>query len=397
MKSIPPLNPLSLTSAAFITALASSSAALADGGDLDALERRLDNQAKEIQQLRESLDMASEMLESGGGSESEPSKAGHRHGNVSAGRTSVGGYGELHYNNLDSKKEMDMHRVVLFVGHEFNDSIRFFMEWDLEHAEKMELEQAYLEFDIGDNSRALAGVVLLPFGIINETHEPPTFYGVERNPVETYIIPSTWREGGAAFGTRFGKGWSVDVYATSGLKLDPAKDYVVRKGRQGAAEAVANDLAYSGRLKWTGMPGVELAAAAYYTNNAGQNEVPEVGDAVMLETHAAITRGRFALRAVYADWQIGGDAPKTVGADKQNGWYVEPSLMVTNKLGVFARYNVWDNAAGDDNDSEYTQTDVGANYWPIHNVVLKVDYMQKHTALPDKDDKGFNLGVGYMF
>ena len=33
-------------------------------------------------------------------------------------------------------------------------------------------------------------------GFTNERHEPPTFYGVERNFVETAIIPSTWREGG---------------------------------------------------------------------------------------------------------------------------------------------------------------------------------------------------------
>ena len=42
-------------------------------------------------------------------------------------RTTLGGYGELHYNNLDGsgggkdKKEIDLHRFVLFIGHEFNE------------------------------------------------------------------------------------------------------------------------------------------------------------------------------------------------------------------------------------------------------------------------------------
>src|SRR3990170_3373667 len=42
--------------------------------------------------------------------------------------TTIGGYGELHYNNLDSKNEIDFHRFVVFFGHRFTDRIRFFSE-----------------------------------------------------------------------------------------------------------------------------------------------------------------------------------------------------------------------------------------------------------------------------
>ena len=47
------------------------------------------------------------------------------------------------------------------------------------------------------------GMVLTPVGIINERHEPPVFYGVERPFVDTVIIPTTWFEAGA--GTRRGR------------------------------------------------------------------------------------------------------------------------------------------------------------------------------------------------
>src|ERR1700758_5118169 len=51
----------------------------------------------------------------------------------------------------------------------------------------------------------------MPFGFINEHHEPTNFYGVQRNFVETLIIPSTWREGGFGLhgdtSSRFG--WNV--------------------------------------------------------------------------------------------------------------------------------------------------------------------------------------------
>ena len=103
-------------------------------------------------------------------------------------KTSMGGYGELHYNNLSAedeandKEQIDFHRFVLFFGHEFSDRLRFFSEVELEHSlagddkpGEVELEQAFVEYDFNEYSSARAGVFLLPIGILNETHEPPTF------------------------------------------------------------------------------------------------------------------------------------------------------------------------------------------------------------------------------
>ena len=58
---------------------------------------------------------------------------------ASVSQTHIGGYGELHYNNLEDKisgldkNEIDFHRFVLFFGHEFNNTTRFFSELELEH------------------------------------------------------------------------------------------------------------------------------------------------------------------------------------------------------------------------------------------------------------------------
>jgi len=130
-------------------------------------------------------------------------------------RTTLGGYGELHYNNFrgdlpdgvtDHKKdEIDFHRFVLFFGHKFNDWISFKAELELEHAlagegkgGEIELEQAYVDLALNKHYNIKAGLFIIPVGILNETHEPPTFYGVERNEVEKRIIPTTWWEAGAA-------------------------------------------------------------------------------------------------------------------------------------------------------------------------------------------------------
>ena len=141
-------------------------------------------------------------------------------------KTTIGGYAELHYNNwdnkgdtgsVDDKKEIDFHRFVLYIGHEFNDRTRFFSEIELEHSlsgdgkpGEVELEQAYVEHDYLDRHRFKAGLFLIPVGILNETHEPDTFYGVERNNVEKNIIPTTWWEGGVAFTGEFGRGFSEE-------------------------------------------------------------------------------------------------------------------------------------------------------------------------------------------
>jgi len=324
-------------------------------------------------------------------------------------RTHIGGYGELHYNNLENqasdgedKKEVDFHRFVLFVGHDFTERIRFRSEVELEHAVsgddengEVELEQAYLEFDLSEQYRATGGLFLVPAGIMNDTHEPPTFYGVERNPVETYIIPTTWWEGGALLSGRWDHGLSADIALTSGLKTD---DFSIRGARQDVSEADASDYALTGRLVWRGVPGLELGVTAQYQENLASDGVEDT-PATLFEAHTVYRYGSFGLRALYARWDLDSDAADVGGKDEQYGFYVEPSYRFAEKVGVFARYNQWNNAAGSDaqSDNEYQQWNMGVNYWPIPNVVLKFDY-QNQDAPNGKDEfDGFNLGIGYQF
>lgn len=329
--------------------------------------------------------------------------------------TRLGGYGELHYNALGNRKpggadkdELDFHRFVLFFGHEFNERTRFFSELELEHAlakdtadgsgpGEVELEQAFVERDFGSALTARAGVFLLPVGFLNETHEPDTFYGVERNPVETHVIPTTWWEGGAGLTARLGNGFTVDGALTTGLKTSAAKNYAVRDGRQKAAKALAKDPAYTARLKWAGVPGLELGATIHYQRDIAQGTDAAAGSALLYEAHAGLEKGPFGLRALLARWSLEGTGPKALGADRQEGFYLEPSYKLTENLGVFARYSRWDNHAGDAADSRFTQWDVGASFWLARNVVLKADYQNQRGPSAENVYDGFNLGLGYQF
>ena len=319
--------------------------------------------------------------------------------------TTIGGYGELHYNNLSNsdnsseKKELDLHRFVIFVNHEFNDDIRFFSEIEIEHAlvkdtadgsnsGEVEVEQAYVQFDLNENTKANAGIFLIPVGFLNETHEPPTFYGVERNPVEKYIIPTTWWEGGAMLSGHYDSGISYDLALTSGLDGGTS----IRGGRQKTSKASADNLALTGRVKYTGISGLELAGTVQLQDDMTQNTSDDIDGATMIEAHARWNASNLTLTALYAAWDIDGVGASSVGKDIQDGGYLEASYKVTPKVGLFVRQNEWDN--GGTGDTSESQTDLGVNYWPHENVVLKADYQIQDGG---KELDGFNLGVGYQF
>jgi hypothetical protein len=287
----------------------------------------------------------------------------------------LGGYGELHYNNLSGSggasdsETVDFHRFVIYMGYEFSDRIRFSSELELEHSlsgdeepGEVELEQAYIDFDLNANHTFRGGLFLLPVGIVNETHEPTTFYGVERNSVEKNILPTTWWEAGAGMHGGLTEDLLYSVYIHSGLMTSTNSSYAVRSGRQKVAKANASDLAATIALKWS-IPGVTVGGSVQYQSDITQGSDPDAGDALLGELHADLHRGPLGLRALYAEWALDGDGPDSMGSDKQHGWYLEPSFRPIDSVGVFARYSEWNNKAGSEGiDGEEAQYDVGVNW-----------------------------------
>ncbi len=348
---------------------------------------------EEFQNLQEQFNLLAEQVEANSSVTSD---------------TTIGGYGELHYNNLSNgkgkdKKEMDFHRFVLFFGHQFNEKIRFFSELELEHGTitdtadgsspgSVAIEQAFIQFDLNDTTKANAGIILVPVGFINETHEPPTFYGVERNIINKYIIPTTWREGGAGLTGNYESGFSYDIVVHTGL--DSGTN--IRGGRQKVAEANASNLASTLRVKYTGITGLELGGSFQYQDDMTQNTSDNIGSATLVEGHVRWNVSAVTLTALYAQWNIDVASSASLidrAKDVQTGGYLEASYKLTPKWGVFARQNQWDN--GGLGDTAKTQTDFGFNFWPHEDVVIKADYQLQNNVAGNFD--GFNLGVGYQF
>ncbi len=366
-----PARPIALTAA---LAFASSAFAAEPTVTLEELQRQIAAQQAQLDAL-----------------------AAQRDGSSGASRTTIGGYGELHYNALDSGKELDFHRFVLLFGHEFNDRIRLYSELELEHAiasasdaGEIELEQAYVEFDVGVDTKVKGGLFLMPVGFLNETHEPTAFYGVERNPIERNIIPTTWREAGAMVSAPIGDtGFGYDFALTSGLNVDAT--FAIRDGRQEGSEAVAEELASTARVRWQG-DGLEIAGTVFYQGDVTQGLVLGAGAGTLLEAHAAYSVGAFTVKALAAQWLLDGPAPAALAMDEQQGAYVEGAWKPGQSWGVFARYAEWDN--GGAGSTGRSQINAGVNWWPHENVVIKFDVQDQGQSV---DDDGFNLGLGYRF
>jgi len=388
---------------------------------IDALQAKLAETEKQVEVNKETVELTADAIE----------VATIQTGKLAgAKRTSIGGYGELHYNNQDdndlaegddSFDQVDFHRFVLYFGHEFSDDLRFFSELELEHSlagdgapGEVELEQAWFELDLNDQHRIRAGLDILPIGLINPTHEPNTFFGVERNRVETEIIPATWWEAGIGANGELAPGWNYDVVIHSGLAVPTAgsSPFRPRSGRLKVAEARDQDLAMTGRIRYTGMPGLEIGLSGQYQSDiTGTADAFDI-DATLFAGHIdwRHTSG-FGMRALYARWDMDADNgldPAAFNADTLAGWYIEPAYRFefpSNKLGnagIFARYSRSDErnrlSGAAFRYEEFEQITVGFNWWLNQNLALKFDAQwEQADGTVDRSFDGINLGLGYQF
>lgn len=350
-----------------------------------------------------------------------------------ASSTAVGGYGELHLNvewpeGGGHSSELDLHRLVLFFAHNFDERFRFYGEVEVEHAlvagggapGEVGVEQAFVDWRVLDDTLGLrAGIVLVPMGIVNQWHEPPIFNGVERPNVDRNVIPSTWREGGIGIFGQPAEGLRYELYLTGGL--DPrgfSAGSGIRGGRQKVAEALASSPAVSGRVEYEPILGTVAGISGFF-NMAGKNadiglDVPVLG----LSADARLRHSGFETRAQVAFFHIGdaealraltdGDGEPlgiSVGSDilgvyGELGYDVLHPAGSTHSLVPFARVEYWDTTLAESDDAvdrpSVLELVFGLTYRPIPQVSLKSDVILRRPSEGD-DETRWNLGVGWMF
>lgn len=329
-------------------------------------------------------------------------------------KTTIGGYGELHYNQntVDdgtTSKHLDFHRFVLFYSHAWTERWSFKAEIELEHnfvkdgQGELELEQAYINYHHSPALGFQTGVVLPSVGLLNEHHEPPLFFSVERPDYAKVIIPTTWFGNGLSI---YGKTANLDYKLTVMEGLD-ASDISLSGGIRGSRmkgyKAPADDLLYNLRLNYVGFSNLKAGVSASMTNAMG-NETQVDIPLTLIEAHAQFNMGGFLATAEYGSISYGeGNLEKSDGYYMDFGYNIGRLTKINADLTPWVRISSYNTASktGDGGDQElmygYSKWMAGLILKPIDQVSFKIDYGVKTNQLTSQEVTSINLGAGYMF
>jgi len=335
----------------------------------------------------------------------------------------IGGYAQLDYNEPDGSTpgKLDVHRLVLLFGYKFNDKVSFLTEIELEHVSEVYVEQAYVKYNVAKNVNVLAGLMLVPMGIINEFHEPTTYYGVERPNVDGYIVPTTWRELGIGVsGNINSASLKYQAYIFNGfISYNDGSGIIrgvdgLRKGRQKGAESVVSSANLSTKLDYYGIAGLRVGLAGYFGKT-------QTDDTTIDNTTVGVSMIGLDARYVYKNLQLRGQYIHTALSDsdeyniltgkdigsKMFGYYGEAAysfdLKGVQKLTPFIRYEAYNTHAQTEGslvaNPAYDRNELtfGLDYKVANGVAFKVDYQFLDNAAISEAKKQFNAGVGVWF
>jgi hypothetical protein len=304
------------------------------------------------------------------------------------------------------------------------------------------VEFASLDFLWKDWANFRAGLLLVPMGWINEVHEPPYFFGVNRPEVERQIIPTTWRENGAGLFGNFGEDVEYAAYVVNGLNAKGFRASGLRGGRQKGNRALAENLAFVGRLDWYPTPAWVLGGSVYY-GNSGQNQdfeidpgggapptnvdLPDAATTIW-EIHSQYENKGWHLRGLFtmayiddagslsralapiSEGGIGELSPGEGIGGEMLGGYGEIAYNILplffedteKELWPFVRVEYYDTQRDmprgftKDKRKKIWVYTAGFSYEPIPNVVIKADYRNRSSAKGELPDE-INMGVGFAF
>jgi len=351
---------------------------------------------------------------------------------------SIGGYGEASAiffvgdNEGPSKRSNvgDLVRFVTYIGYKFSDRIILNSEIEFEHATtnstvsssggSVSVEFANLDFLLIEQANIRAGLVLIPMGFLNEVHEPPFYFGNLRPEVEQRIIPTTWRELGVGLHGTILPGLTYRTYVTNSLNANGFSKTNIRGARQSGNRALFEDLAWTARLDYTPIPGLQVGGSVFW-GNTGQDQLfagkKIDANLTLFEFHGQYQYRGLHLRALFAQGQIGdadvlsaalgANGPissRIVGGYAEVGYDILPVLFpgTDMSLSPFIRFERLDTQADvpagftPDRSRDIRVINAGLSFKPIPNVVIKLDYRNLDAEVGQIADE-FNIGFGFIF
>ena len=360
-------------------------------------------------------------------------------------KLTIGGYAQIDYNQpLNSgtynNGNLDIHRLVLLFGYKFNSRTQFITEIEFEHVKEVYVEQAFLDYRINNFMNLRAGLMLVPMGIVNEYHEPPTYNGVERPLLDKYIVPSTWRELGVGItGNVPNANLRYQAYIMNGFSSYNDGPVLrgsdaLRKGRQKGAESFVSAPNLAAKAEYYGFRGLNLGVSGYFGNTQStmyngleKNDAAAVAgaDSTVVGISMIGLDARYSMKGVMVRGQLN---YANISNTEQYNHLSNPDNKV-NDLGsalfgyyIEAGYNVFQSAASiktelipfirysEVNTHHKTAAEISANDayhrtiittglgWKVSpGAIFKVDMQFLKTKAEDSYSTVFNAGVGIWF
>ncbi len=352
----------------------------------------------------------------------------------------LGGYAQIDYNQPLDRNEfrtgtLDVHRLVFMLGYKFSDKLQFVSEVEIEHAKEIYVEQAFLQATLLPWMNFRAGLVLIPMGIVNELHEPPTFNGVERPNLDKYIVPSTWREIGAGISGTFSEpGLSYQMYLVNGFsgydgnpQLNGSSGF--RDGRQKGAGSYMHSPNLALRINYGGVQGLLIGTSVYMGktqstlyNGLDRSSVTAVATAdssvvglTMLGADLRYLLGGMRIRAQVNYAWISGSGRYNEFTDSDlgsnlGGWYGEIAYDlfhsregITSELIPFIRFEQYNTQMSTEGatikDQNFGRTDItiGIGWKLMPGAMIKLDYQNFSRRGMALRDHQVNVGIGVWF
>lgn len=353
----------------------------------------------------------------------------------------------------DSRGIVDLPRMVLSLDYKFKNGFAFSTEIEFEHGgtgstveyeyeesgewetevEKggeVVLEQFFLSKYFSDAFILKAGHFLVPVGLTNQNHIPTQFFGSVRPEGENTILPLTWHETGLALAGRV-KRWFYEAQIISGLDANGmTSQYWVKNARQSQYEYVKmNSPAFALRVDNRSIKYLKLGVSAYTGKSAPNTSKPEkyedidgrvniVSADAVYNNRNLIFRGNVVYGTLgdskaiyekntnvlsrYSPYSPSPVAENIITYSAEAGYNILRFFNAKTKLYPFARYEYYNSMEKMENDGyadpryRRTVTTVGINYFPLNNLVIKVDYaMRKIDGGNYNDENTLGISIGY--
>lgn len=325
---------------------------------------------------------------------------------------SLAGYGELHFNQEEKEngmisKSIDFHRFVTFFGYAWSEKWSFKSELELEHNfvqgghGELELEQAYINYHHSEWFGFQVGVVLPSIGLINEYHEPPLFFGVERPEYNSRIIPTTWFGNGIVFYGRINF-FDYKLTLMEGLNNEKfSEGSGIRNGRRKGFKADAKNPLLNIRIDYLGVEGLRIGGSFTYNKASGDSSSNKIS---IYEIHA-----KYVNDNIYALFEYGNIDYEKGNLQKSSGYYLDLGYNISQLLNIqteiipFIRYSNTNTASetltggNSEKQNHYTYYMFGVSVKPLQQIVFKADIGLRYKELNNERTTLLNLGAGYMF